>query len=319
MTRARLIFTAFILCGCIARAQDVRVSLALDSTDILIGNWMPARLTITAPKQYRVIIPKQSNDFAHAEIVAGEPESIEDQGGVRRITKSYTLTSFDTGDVAVSATVRYVKPGDTTTYTAVSPSVTVTVRTVRIDTTKSFRDIKDVLHVPLTIWDYLLYLAIALGIAAAGYVGYRWYRRRPAPVVEETPDPEVPADEIALGKLRELEGKRLWEQGDHKGYQSELTGIVREYIERGFHVPALEQITPEIISGIALLGFDPDAIVKLEQALRIADMTKFAKYIPGPPEHQIGLRIVYEFIERTRTRLRPHAMLVEAPEGETRV
>lgn len=318
--RIRLVvFFLFALFGTCANAQDVRVVLSIDSSSILIGDWMPAHLTVTAPPKYRVIIPKQSTDFGHAEIVAGTPEQVQQKGGMRIIEKPYTLTSFDTGNVQITATVRYYKLDDTTAYTAVSSPVSIRVRGIRIDTTKSFRDIKDVLHVSLTIWDYLLYLLIILVVAAGGYYGYRWYTRRPEPALVTEPEPEIPADEIALDHLRGLEQKRLWELGDHKTYQSELTGIIREYIERGFKVPALEQITAEIISGVAMLGFDPDVIGKLEQALRIADMTKFAKYVPSPTEHQIALRIAYEFIERTRSRLRPASIPAASSPGSDHV
>jgi hypothetical protein len=316
----RILIAAIVFLACAAaNAQDVQVSLKLDSTNILIGGWIPARMEVKAPGNFKVIIPKSSTDFDHAELVSGTPETVEQQGGAKKIVKPYTLTSFDTGAVDISVRVKYYKPGDTTAYFAASNTQRVNVRMVRIDTTKSFRDIKDVLHVSLTIWDYLLYLSVILAVAAAGWYGYKWYKKRPEPEPEVEPVPEVPADVVALEKLRSLEQEHRWEQGDHKGFQSELTGIVREYIEHGFGVPALEQITTEIVSGVALLGFDPEIIVRLEQALRIADMTKFARYVPSPPEHHIALKIAYEFIERTRPRLRSNAHLVDAPAGEGNV
>ena len=41
---------------------------------------------------------------------------------------------------------------------------------------------------------------------------------------------KIPAHEIAFEKLQTLKGQRLWQDGNIKGYQSELTYIVREYL-----------------------------------------------------------------------------------------
>ncbi|MBL0176655.1 MAG: hypothetical protein IPP94_15555 [Ignavibacteria bacterium] len=307
-----LILLAFVLAPAL-RAQDVKVSATLDSASYAIGDWMRAVLTVDAPQGLRVVLPVDSADVVHAEIVDSEPLEKVTEGGRDRITRTYVLTAFDTGRVAISLKVRYRKQGDTTLYTAETAPVLVSIRAIEVDTSHAYKDIKDVVDVPLTIWEILAYIGIALAVLAIGWYAYRRYMRVPVEVPpEEVQEVVRPPYDIAMEKLTALEARRLWEQGFDKEFQSELTEIVREYIELRYRVPALEQVTSEIVSGVAMMGLQSEIILKLEQMLRVADMTKFATYTPAPSEHALGLRIAHEFLEQTK----PPAMAAPGTEEQ---
>ena len=87
-------------------------------------------------------------------------------------------------------------------------------------------------------------------------------------------------------KLNELDEKLLWQNNKVKEYYSELTEIVRGYIERELKVPALEKTTDEIIE--MLTDFNnaetilttKETIKKLKDLLQEADLVKFAKSKP---------------------------------------
>jgi uncharacterized protein HemX len=49
--------------------------------------------------------------------------------------------------------------------------------------------------------------------------------------------------------LNTLEQKGLWQKGEVKAY-SELTDIVRNYIEEAIDIPAMESTTSELITGL---------------------------------------------------------------------
>lgn len=279
-------------------AQDITASLHVDSTRYLIGEWIVVDLHVTAPKDARIQLPASSADFEKADFISMKEQSVEEKNGRKVYARRYTLASFDTGKVEVQALVKSFV-GDDTSVVRSEPLV-LEIRTVELDTSITFKEIKDVLDVPLTVWDYLLYAGIILAIVALLYFGWRWYKRRPEPETAVEIPPDVPAHEIALQRLHELEAKNMWQNGNAKEYQSELTEILRWYIEHGHGVPALEQVTSEIIAGIALHGFEPHLITRLEQVLRVADMTKFAKYLPMPSEHHEALKFAYEFIEKTK-------------------
>ncbi len=298
MSSASTMAFLFVLCCAIPlHAQNVHVTVAVDSLTSRIGEWIEARVLVDVPAGHTVVLPEKAEDFGGIDLVSSQPEVRTAEAGRTRIERAYTLIVFDTGAVPLTARVAWRVQGDTTTHVATA-SLTLQVAGVEIDTTASFKDITDVLDVSLSLWDWLLIIAIVLAVLAATWYGWRYYKRRRDMVVGLEPDePDVPAYDLALEQLHALEQARVWERGEHKTYQSDVTGVLREYIERAHDVPALEQTTHEIIGGVALAGFAPDTIAKLEQLLRRADMTKFAKYTPSIDEHRASLVGAYDVLE----------------------
>jgi hypothetical protein len=97
-----------------------------------------------------------------------------------------------------------------------------------------------------------------------------------------------------------LKEKRLWQQGLIKQFYSEATEIFRRYIENRYRQEALEQTTDEIVSGLLRLKMPGDLVGRAEETLRRADLVKFAKQVPGIPEHEQTLKFVYDFVDRTK-------------------
>ena len=60
----------------------------------------------------------------------------------------------------------------------------------------------------------------------------------------------APRIQEALQRLKELDERHLLEQKKVKIYYTELTDIVRTYIEKDIHIPALESTTTELIETI---------------------------------------------------------------------
>jgi hypothetical protein len=246
-------------------------------------------------------LPAVDSAFVNAEYVSANEAEISEADGRRIYVQDIIVTVFDTGQIPVSAIVRYSAPGDTATGVAESAPIVFTITTVELDTTITFQDIRDVMHVPLTIWDYLLYAGITLLVVLLAWFVYRWYRGREgeAESVEEAV-PALPPDVVALRALEQLRSESLWQNGRHKEYQSRLTDIIRTYIEHRFHVPALEHPTSEIMLDVAMLGLDTALTTELERVLQTADYCKFAKYVPGSAEHMRGLEFAQDFVARTR-------------------
>ncbi|NOY06820.1 MAG: protein BatD [Chlorobi bacterium] len=283
-----------------ALAQSLDVSAKLDSSHILIGDWFTLTLTAKGSAS-EITFPSPVDTLGPFEVV--ETGDTKKEGGV--LTRTYVLTAFDTGRIHLRGIpVQYRVPGDTGVAVAYSNPVSIQVSGVEIDTTKSFRDIKEVLHVPLTIWDYLLYTGILLLLALLAWLVYRWYRRRNQEGEEEhVAEPVRPPDLVALEKLRELRERHLWEHGHVKEYQSALSEILREYIENRFDIPALESTTGELLDYLQRLGVARFLQDEARQMLYVSDMTKFAKYKPAPDEHRKGLSVCLHFVEETRPRV----------------
>jgi len=291
-----------LLLAASAYSQEIRAVLSSDSSSALIGAWIHARLEVEAPKQWKRLLPSASADIVGGDFVSAGDSTRSEQGANVLIRRDYILACFDTGKAQLRLRIRYTRPDDTTRYTIETNAISLVINGIPVDTAKDYRDIKDVLDVPYTVWEILAYVGLMLLIAALGWYAWKRFRFTPPvlPEVEEEAPPPVPAYELALGKLKRLEEQRLWQQGRHKEYQSELSTILREYIESRFGQPALEQTTDEIMSGLTFAGLDPATMIKIEQLLRISDMAKFAKYTPASGEHMLGMSIAREFLELTR-------------------
>jgi hypothetical protein len=113
--------------------------------------------------------------------------------------------------------------------------------------------------------------------------------------------PKLPAHIIALGKLEKIRKEKIWSRGMVKEYHSELTDVIREYIENRFGVFAVEMTTSEILSSFDQSSFiDNSDYMKLQRILELADAVKFAKYQALQNENDLSIRYSVEFVESTK-------------------
>jgi hypothetical protein len=302
MKRMLWVLLVFLALNAGSRAQEVTVNAKVDSNRYMIGDWITLHLTIDAPAKYTLHLPTTDDDFENGEFVSAGEAEIELRGDKRQYRQKVVATVFDTGSITLRVRVQYGVPGDTSTYTVFSPGIALDVSTVALDTAQTFKDIKDVLHISLTIWDYLLYAAVLLLLLLLVWLGYRWYLRRKN-LPEETgpePEPTLPPHVIALQSLIALRERKLWQAGQHKEYQSQVTDILRLYIERRYRLPAMEQPTSEIMPGLAIIGLPTRTVERVDQVLRTADLTKFAKYTPSSMQHEDAMTVSLQFVETTK-------------------
>ncbi len=161
--------------------------------------------------------------------------------------------------------------------------------------------IKTIIKEPINWSDYRPYALAFFGIvlALASFFFYKNYQKRRKALPVEKVEIIIPAHEIALDKLRGLDQKKLW-QSDIKTYQSELTHIVREYLENRYHIPALETTTDEIVNAIQKKELTSDVIGEMKNILQVADLVKFAKSKPSLNIHQEFMEKALEFVQETK-------------------
>ena len=109
-----------------------------------------------------------------------------------------------------------------------------------------------------------------------------------------------PAHIIALKKLSKLKAEKIWREGKVKEFQSQLTYILREYLENRYKIQALEQTTGEIVHSLQKIKLDNKDIDTIKNILQIADMVKFAKAKPEEDINERFLNETIDFVERTK-------------------
>lgn len=156
---------------------------------------------------------------------------------------------------------------------------------------------KDIIEEEISWQDYLKYLYALLGAIALIFAGL-FLNKRMKKTDNETEEviKEVrkPAHIIALQDLNELKSKELWQKGEEKAYHTDLTRIMRQYVEDRYKVGALEMTTSQLKRSMAEIGIDNSLIFTFTDILQIADKVKFAKGKTGP---EINERFMDEAIK----------------------
>jgi hypothetical protein len=297
-----------ILClACItykSNAQDIKVEAKLDKSTIVLGDQTILRLSAQLPVNEKISFPALADTISSKiQIVeVGKTDTIADKTNPKVITisRQYTITSFDAGLQAIPAFLFQVNAQSFKT-----DPLPLQVTAVAVDTTKAIYDIKQPLAVKYSFLDWLrdhwqwVVLSLVVILLIAGVIYYLWKKRKNKPVNVEA-KPLVPADVTALNKLAVLRDKKLWQQDEVKQYHIELTDILREYLEKRYHVKALEQTSEEIFAGLRHMEITDQNRSKLRQILMLADLVKFAKGMPLNAENEQSIENAISFVTNTK-------------------
>jgi hypothetical protein len=270
-----------------------------------MGERLNFELNMKAPEGFEVLWPDWGDTLSKSvEIISTsqiEQQPLDAKGNVW-MRQNITVTSFDTGvNIIPSVELEFMPKGDSTIFTANSATLSFYVQPVSVDTTATFKPIKGPRNAPITFMEVLPWIIGILGfLAILGLALWYFLRRQrkssPVPVFEK---PKIPPYKTAIEHLEELRHKKLWQNGHVKTYYSEMTDIVRVYIQNQFGVPAVEMTTDEILIGIKPLQINDEAVNKLKHCLQLADLVKFAKAEPSPLEHDICLDNSLVFVKES--------------------
>lgn len=272
----REIGVLFILLTCFfSFSQNEMVKASIDTANIRIGEQF--NLKIWVGKTKNVILPKLQ--LKGLEIV----DSTKIDTLKNSLIRKYILTGFDSGSFYIPRQQIFVR-----NQAFLTDSLLVNVATIAIDTTKIKKfAIKSIKSEPYIFDDFKIYIYLLLtALAIIGFWVYWFVIRKQKEEEEVATYSTLPPYEEAIFRLNELDEKLLWQNNKIKEYYSELTEIVRGYIERELKVPALERTTDEIIE--TLTDFNDsqsiitskETIKKLKELLQEADLVKFAKSKP---------------------------------------
>ena len=154
------------------------------------------------------------------------------------------------------------------------------------------RPLKPQWHAPRSFF-YLYVAAAALVLAALAV--WLW-RRRKKPVAEVPPEPEIPADIVAMQALDRIARMKLLEAGEFKQYYTLVVDVIRHYLERRFGVQAMDRTTYEILVDLDIIRV---RIGELEPLLREADLVKFAKFQPDTAAGELAMDRAHEIVAQT--------------------
>ncbi len=272
-----------------------QVEVTTDTTNIRIGEQFEYKISVDETQN--VIIPKLENLQGFEIIKEDKIDTVKN-----RLIKKYLLTGFDSGAFYIPQQQIFIR-----NQAYLTDSLLIHVATVPVDTTKVKQfPIKAIKSEPYIFDDFKPYLWwVALGVLIIGLILYFVLKKKKEEVIEEIV-PALPPFEEAMEKLQELDKKLLWQNNRVKAYYSELTEIVRGYIERELNIPALENTTDEIMDMLQELYrsneivTSKETVQKLKELLREADLVKFAKSKPLSDEIEEDRKDVEEIVNKLK-------------------
>jgi uncharacterized protein YneF (UPF0154 family) len=284
-------------------AQKITVNAKLDSTVIWIGNQAHLSFEVSQQPNQKVNMPVFTDSIIGSlELV--EPVKVDttkSPDGHLLVSQHYLVTSFKDSLLYIPA-FPFVLNGDTVWSKSLSLKV---VQPFKIDTaSKTIADIKPVFNPKFDwVWLFKIILLVLLILFILGllYYLFRKYLKK-KPVLNETEIKLLqPAHVVALSQLDKIKEEKLWQKGRFKEYHTELTQVIREYIERIFNIKSMEMTSEEILEHLRTLRMEQKSIyLSLRQILQLADLVKFAKWNATPDEHELSLLNAYLFVNQTK-------------------
>lgn len=322
LSKKILILTILLSCISIqfsAFAQRSTAKATVQPYEIAIGQQATISLEVIAPKGRQLVFPAYGDTLVSGvEVLAMPKPDTVYAHEVMTITQKYIVTSFDSalyhipylpvldGTDTIESNgfgLKVVSPVlSEATLNYLEQLNTQQTDSIEFDKLGVF-DIKNIQTPPFVWQDYIYYILIGLFIlfilAAIGVGIYMYIQKKKKgyyfkPVVVDPPHV------VALHALDHVKVEKLWQQGKEKEYFTEVTDILRKYIEDRFGVNAFEMTSDEILDVVKNLMVAESSTESLQQVLKLSDLVKFAKYKPFPDENDLSLVNAYLFVNQTK-------------------
>lgn len=277
-----------------------QVQIATDTTSIKIGEELKLLLSVEVDSTDLVIFP-EAKSVGLLEVIESYKVDTLKPNKKFTLKKVYGLTQFDSGHYVIPQQKININGKSFT-----SDSLQVEVRDVAVDTTKQkLFDIKPIIEVEkpsegFPMW--ILYLLLGLSVVAA-ILYVLFFRKSKA---ERESEQKLPPFEEAIQHLADLDKEELLANKEYKKYYSELTEVLKRYLDEKVYDNALESTSDELIEKLELLrdsgklSISKDIISELAKVLQTSDLVKFAKSQPDDGTARVDRSTIEKMLHETK-------------------
>lgn len=276
-----------------------QVVSAIDRNEIKIGEQITYSIQATLDSTSHLAFPKP--ELFPLEVVKAPKADTIVVDGKWKILQKYQLTLFDSAQVTIPKLKVTI---DSLSYE--TESYNIVINDVVVDTTKQkMYDIKPILAVEKSFqmpWNWIL---VALILAVFSY-GFYLYYKKGIEKFEKGEEALIPPFDKAISELNRLENSSYLIKEEFKEYYSELTNIVRSYLEEEIHISALESTTQQLIDQLELLKdsgaleLDQITIDRFDEILKTADLVKFARSKPELSKAELDREHLKDVVLKTK-------------------
>lgn len=294
-----------VFCWSFVMAQkEPVVSSEIDTTQIRIGEQIQYKISVEADSTAVVFFP-EGQTFSPLETVEAFLTDTTRRQDRISLQKTYALTQFDSGSYTIPP--QRIEINGAGYFT---DSVAIEVANVPVDTlVQKMYDIKPLVSVDKSyagLWKTILWILLILAILGA-LVYFFFFKKKK--LTEEEKEALLPPYDRALMELRRLENSKYLIQDEYKKYYSELTAIVRSYLEEDANISALESTTNQLIEKLEMLKdagelrLTEDTIRQFQKILQAADLVKFARSKPATSKAESDRKVVEQIVKKTKEAL----------------
>lgn len=293
-------------------AAPVTVEAKLDSAQMLMGRITMLRLQVVQDKNTRgeFEIFRSAPPSGYIAVcgdsvelrTAFERDTVELGSGRCQINYAVPVQAFDSGLYRLPQ-LRYIAGHDTVLANAVTLKV-LPVKGLTADSQISgYADVMDPAEKSFTdyIPDFLYYYwwIFLLVIALIVLLIIFWKRLKKKGSLLPKKIPESPYV-VAVREMKRLKEQNLWEKGQEREYFTDLTDILRNYLDARFNINAMEMTSRQIMDSLSSDKRISDKKEYVRKVLDMADFVKFAAMRTLPEDNIASYENVMNFIEETK-------------------
>ena len=287
-----------------AQTVPLKLKLFTDSTHFFIGDKIMLHAEVEIPAQYPVKLnPKPRINFDTAAIELQGYGDWKTNAEQTRRQLDISLMVWDTGMYKISLAQPDISTEDNYSAFTNSDTVAVTISNpADADGMSAPQPIKDIIREGSRWEDFLPYILPALTAIIIGFIFWRawkYYKQKEVLAAVVVNKIQRSPKALALQQITELKKKEYHQIGNTKQYYTELSNIVRSFLENEYKIPALEKTTDELVNALKRKSILPSKINTLAGVLSIADLAKFAKVKPPVGECEKHMESVRVFITGT--------------------
>lgn len=309
--RLLLIFYLWLLVITSAYSQ-IQATAEVDKHEIRIGDPIELKLKLSNPSSAKLLWPSFKDTItSKIEIIqVFKPDTSQNT-----IEQKLIISAYDSGQFVLPS-IKFRYATDTSKFVETN-TLLITVHTVPTDTSEtSIKDIKPIFEEPFDIKWYMPYiiksLIVLIILSLIAYLLYRYFKKKPKKTTDEKP--KQPPHIIALEKLEKIKQESIWKDGKIKEYYSAVADTIREYLEGRYQIQALEQTSSETMQALRFKAIAPSSKEKIKYLLELADLVKFAKFLPIESDHINILQAAIDFVNETKLETPEISKTPETPE-----
>jgi len=288
-----------LLIATLARAESVRIATSLTPQPVAVGDRVTLAVIFTTSPGIRLAPAFSATALGEWEAFGARalPPKPAANGDLEQrfevVMTCWSATATATPELAFLASIPPAQP-----HRLVVPPVKVTMRSV-LAGAKDAGDLKPPKGmIEFRSWWPWIIGGLAVLLALAGW----WLWRRSAARAAGAAVPALPPEISARDALDQLLASNLLEDGQVKRFYSELSDVLRRYLEGRFGLPALDRTTAELLPELRQRPELRLLFGELRTFLENGDLVKFARLVPDRAEIDGDVGRVRRVIDATAPR-----------------